>query len=139
MNEKQLRAELDAVYRSTSWKITAPLRLLSALVQRYIIRPLSPRRWGGALVAIMLRQTTFVLWVKRFLVRFPRLQIWVRRFYHRITQGQAVRYVPSVVPSEVSGVAPYVEQSDPPAEAQRLSRASQLLYQELKRSVKRGA
>lgn len=33
MNEEQLRAQLNAVYSSTSWRITAPLRTLSGLVR----------------------------------------------------------------------------------------------------------
>ena len=135
MNEKQLRAELDAVYRSTSWKITAPLRLLSAFVHRYLIQPISPRRWAAALVNFMLRQTVLVIWVKRFLFRFPRLQAWAKRLYHRMYQGQVVHYVPSSVPS----AAQNAEANDSPDEAPRLSRASQLLYQELKRAVKQGA
>lgn len=37
MSEEQLRAELDAVYASTSWKITAPLRSLTvALANRNV-------------------------------------------------------------------------------------------------------
>ena len=34
MSEQQLRAELDAVYRSTSWRITAPFRLLVSLMKQ---------------------------------------------------------------------------------------------------------
>ncbi|MFZ6658574.1 hypothetical protein ACO0LH_25325 [Undibacterium sp. TJN19] len=33
MNEEQLRAELDAVYASSSWKITAPLRYVVLLLK----------------------------------------------------------------------------------------------------------
>ena len=33
-NEDQLRAELDAVYASSSWKITAPLRLFAQMLKR---------------------------------------------------------------------------------------------------------
>ncbi|MBC3920286.1 hypothetical protein H8L32_22670 [Undibacterium sp. CY18W] len=33
MNEDQLRAELKAVYTSSSWRITAPLRLVSQLLK----------------------------------------------------------------------------------------------------------
>lgn len=134
MNEKQLRTELDAVYRSTSWKITAPLRLLSAFVKRYFIRPMSPRRWMVGFVSLVLRRKALVIWVKRFLVRFPRLETWVRRLHHRIFQGHVVLYVPSVVPH----MPEYADVNDTPVEAQRLSPASQLIYQELKRAVKQG-
>ncbi|MFZ6768261.1 hypothetical protein ACO0LM_14460 [Undibacterium sp. Di26W] len=34
MNEDQLRAELKAVYASSSWKITAPLRMVFQLLKR---------------------------------------------------------------------------------------------------------
>lgn len=34
MNEDQLRAELEAVYASSSWKITAPLRYIVLLLKR---------------------------------------------------------------------------------------------------------
>ena len=33
MNEEQLQAELDAVYASSSWKITAPLRYVALLLK----------------------------------------------------------------------------------------------------------
>lgn len=33
MNEEQLRAQLNAVYSSTSWRITAPLRAMSRIVR----------------------------------------------------------------------------------------------------------
>jgi hypothetical protein len=33
MNEDQLRAQLEAVYGSTSWKVTAPLRLFSKCIK----------------------------------------------------------------------------------------------------------
>ncbi len=146
MNEKQLRAELDAVYRSTSWKITAPLRSLSAFVQRYLIPAISPRRWGAALVSLMLRQTALVVWLKRFLFRFPRLQTWVRRVYHqhyhrhyhRLNQGQVAHYVPSAVPSVALSSVQSMPESESPVEEPNLSRAAQLIHQELKRAVQRG-
>lgn len=33
MNEQQLREQLDAIYQSTSWKITAPLRWIVGLTK----------------------------------------------------------------------------------------------------------
>lgn len=33
MNEDQLRGQLEAVYSSTSWKVTAPLRLFSKCIK----------------------------------------------------------------------------------------------------------
>lgn len=35
-SEQQLRAELDAVYCSASWKLTAPLRMLNATLRRVL-------------------------------------------------------------------------------------------------------
>lgn len=57
MNEEQLRAELDAVYGSLSWKITTPLRLLS--------KSLRSVKSGG------LRLRSFSIRVARFVVRQP--------------------------------------------------------------------
>jgi hypothetical protein len=34
MNEQQLREQLDAIYRSTSWKITSPLRWIGEVISR---------------------------------------------------------------------------------------------------------
>ncbi|MFZ6799394.1 hypothetical protein [Undibacterium sp. Di24W] len=45
MTEEQLRDQLDAVYASTSWKITAPLRATSGLfrkIQQLLYRPNEP-------------------------------------------------------------------------------------------------
>lgn len=36
MNEEQLRAQLDAIYASTSWRITAPFRWLVRLPRKII-------------------------------------------------------------------------------------------------------
>lgn len=127
MNEKQLRAELDAVYQSASWRITAPLRLLSKFVQRFLLRPLSPRRLISTLVTLLLRQTALVSRIKRHLHHFPRVQISARRFIHGMNQDRVIYYEPSM------------EVADSPSDAPQLSRASQLIYQELKRAVKRGA
>jgi Pyruvate/2-oxoacid:ferredoxin oxidoreductase delta subunit len=33
MNEEQLRAQLEAVFSSTSWKVTAPLRIFSKCIK----------------------------------------------------------------------------------------------------------
>lgn len=44
MNEQQLREELDAVYRSTSWRITAPLRLFMAGLRFFIYLIGSPKQ-----------------------------------------------------------------------------------------------
>jgi hypothetical protein len=49
-SEQQLRAELDAVYRSTSWKVTAPLRALNAALRRILpsVRPSPVQEDAGA-------------------------------------------------------------------------------------------
>lgn len=44
MNEQQLREELDAVYRSTSWRITAPLRWFMAGLRFFIHSIGSPKQ-----------------------------------------------------------------------------------------------
>nr|WP_315484429.1 hypothetical protein [uncultured Undibacterium sp.] len=45
MTEEQLRDQLDAVYASTSWKITAPLRVASGVfrkIKRLFYKPNEP-------------------------------------------------------------------------------------------------
>jgi hypothetical protein len=42
MSEQQLRAELDAVYSSVSWRVTAPLRTLNAQLRRFVSAPVAP-------------------------------------------------------------------------------------------------
>ncbi|MBC3873070.1 hypothetical protein [Undibacterium flavidum] len=44
MSEQQLREELDAVYRSTSWRITAPLRFFMAGLKFLIYSIGSPKK-----------------------------------------------------------------------------------------------
>lgn len=56
MSEQQLRAELDAVYRSTSWRITAPFRLLVSLIKEPRTIVGLPRRIVRKLTHIGMRQ-----------------------------------------------------------------------------------
>lgn len=48
MNEEQLRAQLDAIYASTSWRITAPFRWLVRLprktVEKLTLLKMSPKK-----------------------------------------------------------------------------------------------
>ncbi|WP_394777604.1 hypothetical protein [Undibacterium sp.] len=44
MTEEQLKAQLDAIYSSTSWKLTSPLRYTAAMLKSSQLRATSVRR-----------------------------------------------------------------------------------------------
>lgn len=74
MNEEQLRAQLNAVYSSTSWRITAPLRAVSRLVQ---VRGMSKAEVKVHIVSALrfLAKSAFVRRLgKRVLGYFPSLR-----------------------------------------------------------------
>lgn len=94
MNEKQLRAELDAVYGSLSWRITAPLRHLSAFVRRFVLRPLSPRFWMHIAVNFIIARPALVALAKKIVGGNPKLKQWAQRFTHSAIQVQQQEYLP---------------------------------------------
>lgn len=124
MNEKQLRSELDAVYRSTSWRVTAPLRWLSSFVRRYFLSPLSPRRLLAVLISFILRRPKLASFIQGCLIRFPRLRERIRRLYYRSNRVERVQLVLS---HEIE-----LDQT----ESQRLSPVAQSIYLELRNAVK---
>ena len=124
MNEKQLRSELDAVYGSTSWRMTAPFRWVSSLVRRYIVRFLFPRRWLSVLISAVLQRPKLVFFIQGFLFRFPRLRERIRRLYYRSRQVQTVQSIPS-----------HDKEGDLVVSL-RLSHTAQRLYQELRNAVR---
>ena len=79
MNEKQLRAELDAVYRSTSWRLTAPLRALSLLVRRLSFALKAPKQAMRRVLQKMASHPTLSALGRRVLLRFPGLKARIRR------------------------------------------------------------
>ncbi len=78
MSEKKVRDELDAVYASTSWKITAPIRAIGmvlGLVRRKMFRP------KKVLVTVIRRLANRQIIrsvAQRVFLRFPRLEMRVR-------------------------------------------------------------
>lgn len=124
MNEKQLRAELDAVYGSISWRITAPLRHLSAFVKRFILRPLSPKVWLRLLISFVLRRPTLVTYIKRILSSTPSMKRWAQSLTYRATQVEQQAYVPPNLELPQENQLPM------------MSTSSAMLYRELQCAIK---
>jgi O-antigen chain-terminating methyltransferase len=79
MNDKQLRAELDAVYRSTSWRITAPLRALSSLARRASFAFRAPKQAARRLLQKLASHPKLGAYGRRILLRFPTLKARIRQ------------------------------------------------------------
>ncbi|MFZ6875210.1 hypothetical protein ACO0LF_24350 [Undibacterium sp. Di27W] len=90
MNEKQLRAELDAVYASTSWKVMAPFRY----VVGKIIAIKNTKQSIRSLAGRMIRRAVAIPGIKnlalRILVYFPGIE-------RRIRKSMQPRLAPQVV------------------------------------------
>ena len=71
MNEEQDRAQLEAIYASKSWKITAPLRVIMSLMQRAITLLSDPTSWPGRLLRFAANQPVLRRYGKRFVQTFP--------------------------------------------------------------------
>ncbi len=130
MDEKQLRAELDAVYSSLSWRITAPLRYLSLFVRSYLLRPLSPRFWFRVLTHFLVSRPKLLGFVKRLLSHVPGLHGRMQRLAHQVLLNEQIVYV-----------APKLANLDELANANLppLSSQAALIYREVQRSLKRKA
>ncbi|MBR7801477.1 hypothetical protein [Undibacterium fentianense] len=85
MSEQQLREELNAVYRSTSWRMTAPLRLFATLIKQPRLIMGLPKRVIRRLMHFVMRRqklnnaALFILkmfprWRQGYLVRLGHLQ-----------------------------------------------------------------
>lgn len=79
MTEDQLRAELAEVHASTSWRVTAPLRLIGALVKRARFHAARPRRFFRAVLSRMVRSAALRKLGTKVLEPFPFLRDRVRR------------------------------------------------------------
>lgn len=123
MNEKQLRAELDAVYGSLSWRITAPLRYLSAFVRRYIFSLLSPKVWKRALVNYLLRKPSLIVFLKNALAYVPGLRFRAKSIFRRLVLDTQIEQVP------------VKQQLNEESQAPVLSMASSRIYRELQAAV----
>ncbi len=71
MNEEQYRAQLEAIYASKSWKITAPLRVMMSFIQRAIALLSDPPSWPGRLLRFAANQPVLRRYGKLFVQTFP--------------------------------------------------------------------
>lgn len=128
MSEERLRAELNAVYASISWKITAPLRLANALLRRVFSGLRQPRqaarRLAVGLVHFALRRPWLARLGKAVFERFP---VARQRVLNLALQG-----APVIVPA--APVRP-VHALVAPAAAE-LSPAAQMILSQLHQAIK---
>jgi hypothetical protein len=79
MTNEQLRAQLDAMYASTSWRVTAPLRLVSTVARTSRLFIASPRPYTRHAVLGIVRRLaprirrspTLMKWVAHVRDRYP--------------------------------------------------------------------
>lgn len=90
MTEKQLREQLDAVYASTSWRLTAPLRFFVSLLKGQGLRAIWPKQLIIAAMHRAAAQPRLRRLGQRVLTRFPNLRMRVRRAILRGNQGSFV-------------------------------------------------
>lgn len=93
MTEQQLHEQLDAVYASTSWKITAPLRFISSLLKSRGWRSISPRKMIFWTVNRISRQPQLRSLVRNVLRRFPKVEIYLRQFILDNNQHALISYI----------------------------------------------
>ncbi|MFA9273534.1 MAG: hypothetical protein ACEQSE_01550 [Candidatus Aquirickettsiella gammari] len=127
MSEQQLRAELDAVYRSTSWRITAPLRYLSAFVRRSIWHRLTPKVWLRVLIAFVLRRPALVAFIKNSLTYIPGAKSWAKGLLQRLTSDVQIKH------------APINLELHPESQIPAMSASSSLIYRELLAAIQEQA
>lgn len=87
MTEQQLREQLDAVYASTSWKITAPFRFFVSLLKGRGLRGVWPRKLMLTVMHRAAAQPRLRLLGQRILIRFPNLKMYIRRAILRGNEG----------------------------------------------------
>lgn len=74
MNSKQLRAQLDAIQRSTSWRVTAPLRAIGRMVKFKRPSGFSMKRIIVGILRRMVSQPRLRHAGMMFFSRFPKTQ-----------------------------------------------------------------
>ncbi|WP_395009614.1 hypothetical protein [Undibacterium sp.] len=102
MNEEQLRAELDSVYRSLSWRITAPLRYLSLNVKRLRFALGSPKKALIRAIQLAIRNQKIAAFGRLVVNRFPALKTRLRA---SLGNAQAVSYRPPLSQSTTSDIS----------------------------------
>lgn len=116
MTEQQLREQLDAVYASTSWKITAPFRFFVSLIKSTGLRLGSPLKTFLAALHWAARQPRLRYWGLRILRRFPTLEKRIRNIIlSRCGRAQSAFPTPSLAQEE-----------------QLLTPAAQVIYREMR-------
>ena len=102
MNEDQYRAQLEAIYASKSWKITAPLRLIMSLMQRAITLLADPFSWPGRLLRFAANQPVLRRYGKRFVQTFPHSRNRLLKTMNqseRVIQSKPIQRITSKVES----------------------------------------
>lgn len=140
MPEDQLRKELDAVYNSLSWRVTAPLRFLSFWV-KWLVRILrSPKQACKSMIHWGIRQAWLVTIARKFFTYFPGLKKRLRKF--------ALNPLVSVTPTIAIPVSAKYEttelvesnlmssQAGVSSELDKISLASQVIFFELQAAIK---
>lgn len=123
MNEKQLRAELDAVYASTSWKITAPLRYIT----RKIISVKNAKFSLRGLIRRAIRYLASIPGIKNVALKvlqyFPAIE-------RRIRKGLQPRSAPLVVSASTPTQTVVKSLND-----SRLSTKAQIIFNKLQTDI----
>ena len=105
MNEEQLRAELDSVYRSLSWRITAPLRYLSLNVKRLRFALRSPKKALIRAIQLAIRNQKIAAFGRLVVNRFPALKSRLRASLGNVhAHAHAVSYSPALNQSTTSDI-----------------------------------
>lgn len=100
-DDKDLRRELDAVYASTSWRITAPLRLLNKLLSYA-----RPRQFVLGLMRLVMARPAMRQLALNIVNRFPALKSRLKRRFERAQLQQlAQAQVPGALSAQSSANA----------------------------------
>jgi hypothetical protein len=89
MTEDQMRAELDAVYASTSWRITAPMRFVSGLIKHRTLPALRLRQRLRGLLGRVIRNPLFRKAGSAVLRAFPSLREPLSRLARKYASAPA--------------------------------------------------
>lgn len=116
MNEEQLREQLAKVYSSTSWRITAPLRILGSILKRRWFPFDATKKFIVALIRHLARSDVLRRAAKRIFVYFPSLGARVRRI---------------LLQHSVEGLSTSSEQTDKILDQKNLSTEANLILRQL--------
>ncbi|MFZ6745765.1 hypothetical protein ACO0LC_21280 [Undibacterium sp. JH2W] len=123
MNEKQLRAELDAVYASTSWKVTAPFRY----VVGKIIAIKNTKQNMRSLAGRMIRRVVAIPGIKNMALRVLQYFPGIER---RIRKSMQPRLAPQVVSAGKQTLEAPKHLND-----SRLSAKAQIIFNKLQTEI----